>query len=49
VIAAIAVQRRYDKHDPQYYAELTVKKASEFLRAERAPSTTPAEDQQRSR
>jgi hypothetical protein len=27
VIAAIAQYRRYDKHDPRYYAELTVKKA----------------------
>jgi hypothetical protein len=49
VIAAIAVQRRYDKHNPQYYAELTVKKASESLNAERGPSTTPAEDLQQSR
>jgi hypothetical protein len=31
VIAAIANHRRYDKHNPQYYAELTVRKAKEAL------------------
>jgi hypothetical protein len=34
VIAAIASYRRYDKHNPQYYAEHTVRKAAESLRAE---------------
>lgn len=32
VAAAIAIYRRYDKHDPQSYAERTVKKAAESLR-----------------
>jgi hypothetical protein len=31
VIAAIASFRRYDKRNPQYYADLTVKKAAEAL------------------
>jgi hypothetical protein len=31
VIAAIAQYRRFDKHNPQYYAELTVQKAAEPL------------------
>lgn len=31
VIAAIASHRRYDKHNPHYYAELTVRKASQAL------------------
>jgi hypothetical protein len=35
VIAAIANYRRYDKPNPQYYAELTVRKASESLEAQR--------------
>lgn len=32
VVAAIANHRRYDKSDPRYYAELTVKKAEQALR-----------------
>jgi len=35
VIAAIASYRRYDKHNPHYYAELTVRKAAESLANER--------------
>lgn len=42
VIAAIATWRRFDKHNPQYYAELTVRKASESLLAE--GGRTPIED-----
>ena len=34
VAAAIAVHRRYEKHNPQDYAELTVKKAAQSLNAE---------------
>ncbi len=41
VAAAIANYRRFDKHDPRYYAELTVRKASESLEAERAQSAGP--------
>lgn len=36
VVAAIATYRRYDKHNLQYYAELTVWKAAQALHAERA-------------
>jgi len=35
VIAAIASYRRYDKHNPLYYAELTVRKAAGSLHSER--------------
>jgi len=41
VVSAIAVHRRYDKHDPQAYAELTVKNAAQARNEEtlrRAPS-----------
>ena len=41
VAAAIANYRRFDKHDPHYYAELTVKKASESVEAEKAQSAGP--------
>lgn len=34
VVAAIASHRRYDKHNPQYYAELTVRKAKEALESD---------------
>ncbi len=34
VVATIASYRRFDKHNPQYYADLTVSKAMEALRAE---------------
>jgi hypothetical protein len=34
IIAALANRRRYDKHDPRYYAELTVRKAAEALNSE---------------
>lgn len=37
VIAAIASYRRYDKPNPPYYAELTVRKAAEALKAEMSP------------
>jgi hypothetical protein len=35
VVAAIANHRRYDKHNPQHYAELTVHKATESIESER--------------
>jgi hypothetical protein len=35
VIDAIASYRRYDKHNPHYYAELTVRKSAESLANER--------------
>jgi hypothetical protein len=35
VIAAIATYRRFDKYNPHYYAELTVKKAAEHLAGEK--------------
>jgi hypothetical protein len=38
VIAAIASYRRYDKHNPQYYAELTVRKAAQAINVERSRS-----------
>jgi len=38
VIAAIASYRRYEKHSPQYYAELTVHKAVHSLRVHPSPS-----------
>lgn len=41
VAAAIAVYRRYDKHDPKYYAELTVEKAMTALRAESSAPDGP--------
>jgi hypothetical protein len=34
IVTAIAVHRRFDKHNPQAYAELTVKKAAQSLSAE---------------
>jgi hypothetical protein len=34
VAAAIASYRRFDKHNPQYYGELTVKKAAEALKTD---------------
>ena len=34
IVSAIATYRRYDKANPRYYAELTVKKAAESLREE---------------
>jgi hypothetical protein len=34
VAAAIASFRRYDKHNPQYYGELTVRNAAASLNAE---------------
>jgi hypothetical protein len=38
VAIAIASYRRYDKPNPQYYAEITVKKAGEALKSEKACS-----------
>jgi len=38
VIAAIASYRRHEKHNPQYYAEHTVRKAAQSLRAEASPT-----------
>ncbi len=34
VVTAIAVHRRFDKHNPQAYAELTVRKAAESLKVD---------------
>jgi hypothetical protein len=47
VIAAIASYRRYDKHNPQYYAELTVKKAAESLARGRTNSVARSPAQNR--
>ncbi len=44
VIVAIATWRRLDKHNPQYYAELTVKKAIESLKVDSAQRAAPALD-----
>lgn len=44
VAAAIANYRRFDKHDPRYYAELTVRNASASLEAERIQSAGPERD-----
>jgi hypothetical protein len=41
VIAAIATHRRYDKYNPSYYAELTVKKVADQLDAEKARDGGP--------
>src|SRR6266852_311311 len=41
VIAAIASYRRYEKHDPQYYAELTVRKAAQSLQVQAPPIRSP--------
>jgi hypothetical protein len=41
VVAAIANHRRYDKSNPRYYAELTVKKAEQALRIEATISQGP--------
>jgi hypothetical protein len=35
IVADIASYRRYDKHNPQYYAELTVRKAAQALTTEK--------------
>lgn len=41
VAAAIAQYRRFDKHDPNYYAELTVRKAADALTADSRRETGP--------
>jgi hypothetical protein len=41
VRAAIANHRRYEKHNPYYYAELTVRKAIQALNADRDHGPTP--------
>jgi len=45
IVSAIATHRRFDKHNPQAYAQLTVRKAAESLRAQaqqdRASDSTP--------
>jgi len=43
VIMAIASYRRYEKHNPRYYAEITVRKAASELKEEyaREPGATP--------
>lgn len=40
VIATIAAYRRYEKHNPEYYAQLTVRKAVRSLDAERSQAPT---------
>ena len=44
VIAAIASYRRYEKHNPQYYAEHTVRKAAQSLRTEASPARTTEQE-----
>lgn len=44
VIAAIATWRRFDKHNPQSYAELTVRKAGDSLKTEAAERTAEREN-----
>ena len=44
VIVAIATWRRYDKHNPRYYAELTVRKAAQALRFEQERPGHEAKD-----
>jgi RepB DNA-primase from phage plasmid len=39
IAAAIASYRRFDKHNPQYYGEQTVRKAAQALGRERGPTT----------
>jgi hypothetical protein len=41
VVAAIALHRRFDKHNPQAYAELTVRKAAQSLERERVDHAQP--------
>jgi RepB DNA-primase from phage plasmid len=43
IVTAIAAYRRFDKYNPQAYAELTVRKAAESLRAESLRQPTPEE------
>jgi hypothetical protein len=47
VIAAITTWRRYDKHNPQYYAELTVHKAARALSAESSRDRASSGDPER--
>jgi hypothetical protein len=44
IATAIAVHRRFDKHNPQAYAELTVGKAAQSLKAESAVRAPPQPD-----
>jgi hypothetical protein len=44
IVAAIAMHRRFDKHNPQAYAQLTVRKAAESLAAE-LPRSAAGSDQ----
>ncbi|HEY1760643.1 MAG TPA: DNA-primase RepB domain-containing protein [Bryobacteraceae bacterium] len=46
IVSAIAVYRRFDKHNPQAYAELTVRKAAKFLEAD-AGREGPSADEPR--
>jgi hypothetical protein len=41
IVAAIAVHRRFDKYNPKAYAEHTVRKAAQALRAEEAAHEQP--------
>jgi RepB DNA-primase N-terminal domain len=45
IVTAIAVHRRFDKHNPRAYAELTVRKATESLNLG-GNTSTPARDPQ---
>jgi hypothetical protein len=47
VVTAIAVHRRFDKHNPQAYAELTVRKAAESLAAETDRQDSPTQEPRR--
>ena len=44
VIAAIASFRRYDKHNPQYYSEHTVRKAAQSLKAQALPDRSAEQE-----
>jgi len=41
IASAIENYRRYEKHNPRYYAELTVKNAANALEAERTAGSCP--------
>jgi hypothetical protein len=47
IVTAIAVHRRFEKHNPQAYAELTVKKAAQSLNAETRADKIPGDRPER--
>ena len=47
IVTAIAVHRRFDKHNPQAYAKLTVRKAAQSLDAEAERHDSPTPDLRR--